>query len=358
MGVTLTYPTNTELDLLQQKFQANPADYIGIREVAPIENYKTYYVEWDQLDDDFGMTSPHVLGTMPRIESRPGSSRRQYDPANFKQSEMIDEGEILRSRSLGTFGQTVDLSTEVSRRLGVGNGKTFTRMEWCVWRMMEGLLQFNENGVAVKEEFPTQKFQTTVPWSDRQNATPLKNITNACKLFAGTGAKASGGFLYLNQNDLDDLLNNRNDDDLWGERGVNFTAATFTLEQVNVIFTGRGLCTVKLYDEGYKGADKEFHRFIADGKPCIKGKRQVGQVVANFASVISIHRTQNGQPAPGMFSFLNVNGQPNTGSSTVDLAALGQDPNPSLKLTYGIYGGPIAWYARSIISMDVTHTGV
>lgn len=358
--LTFTFPTNVQLNLLTQEFQINTAAFIGIGRIAPVLPVETYFVEWDQLDNEVGMTGAHALGTEPKIVARPGSVLRRYEPGHFKESEMIDEGEILRARTLGTFGNVLNLDDTVARRMAARQNKTFIREEWCVWKALAGRLQIDEPGVKIDETFPVQTFATVVPWSDHDHATILADIMACATKFPGTGAKAMGSVLYLNQKDMNDALQNKNDKDIWGLRGPNFVSLTFSVEQLNQILSARNLPTLEVYDEGAHvrvGDGVEYVRFISDGKPVIVGKRPPQQVVANFISTISLHRTNNGMPAPGPFTFLEVNGGPNNGGVTVSIDSLGQAANPNLKITGGVYGGPVIWYPRSVIAMDVTHTG-
>jgi major capsid protein E len=356
--LTYTFPTNFELDLLAQELVIDPAAFIGVGRLAPVRDFLTQRVQWEQLDLERGMTAPHNMETDPKIDTRPGATLREYDPIAFKESDLVKEKELLRAREIGTINNVVSLDRLIARIMAARRLKTWVRMEWAIWAMFGGALAIDENGVKVSETFPVQTFATVVPWATHATATPLLDIINACLKFRGTGASGQGGVIYINQTDLNDLLQNKNNDDLWGFRGTNFVSLTYSLEQVNAILSGRGLPTIELYDQGYIAANGIWTPFIANGHPVLLGKRvQKGQVVANFASTPSMHRTVNGLWAPGYFSILEINGGPNTGAALVNADAMGNAANPNLKITGGIYGGPILWYPLSVIALDVTHTG-
>jgi hypothetical protein len=356
--LTYTFPTNFELNLLAQELVIDPASFIGVGRLAPVKDFFTQRVQWEQLDLERGMTAPHNMESDPKIDTRPGSVLKEYEPIAFKESDLIKEKELLRAREIGTINNVVSLDRLIARIMLARRLKTWVRMEWTIWQMFGGALAIDENGVKVWETFPVQTFTTTVPWATHATATPLLDITNAALKFRGTGASGQGGVIYLNQKDLNDVLQNKNDDDLWGFRGTNFVSQTYSLKQVNDILSSRGLPTIELYDQGYIAENKTWTPFISNGHPVLLGKRvQPGQTIANFASTPSMHRTQNGVFAPGYFQIMEVNGGPNNGAVTVSADALGQVANPNLKLTGGIYGGPILWYPLSVIAMDVTHTG-
>lgn len=353
--LTYTFPTNFQLDLLEQEIVIDPAAFIGIGRLAPVREFLTQRVQWEQIDSERGMTAPHNMETDPRIDKRPGSVLREYDPIAFKESDLVKEKELLRAREIGTISNVVSLDRLIARIVSARKLKTWVRMETCVWAMLGGALAIDENGVKVSEVFPVQTFATTVPWATHATATPLLDLMTACLQFRGTGASGQGGVVYANQTDLNHLLQNKNDDDLWGFRGTNFVSQTYSLQQVNDILSARGLPTIELYDQGYIAANGTWTPFIPNGHPILLGRRvQKNQVIANFATTPSMHRRVNGIWAPGYFSILEVNGGPNTGSVA---EGLGDAANPNLKVTGGIYGGPILWYPLSVIAMDVTHTG-
>src|SRR6266567_1229934 len=154
--LTYTFPTNFQVNLLTQEYQVNTAAMIGIGRVAPVLPVDTWAVEWDQIDNEVGMTPAHQIGTDPKIQARPGSVHRRYEPGYFKGSEMIDEGELIRARALGTFGGVVSLDETVARRMAARQDKTFIREEFCVWKALAGRLQINESGVKIDETFPVQ----------------------------------------------------------------------------------------------------------------------------------------------------------------------------------------------------------
>ena len=354
--LTFTFPTAFSLDRVTQEYWVNVKNFIGIGKYAPVYKFLTQRVQWEELDAIRGMTVPHVMGTDPKIDKREGSKLREYEPIPFKESDVIDERELLRAREIGTIGNVVNLDRLVARTMKRRSDKTFIRMEWAVWQMFAGQLEVNENGVYVKETFPVQHFATVVPWSDHANATIVKDLEDLSLLYRGTGATAAGATIPINRKDLNHVLNNKNPDDLWGFRGTNFVSTTYSLKQVNDILEGRGVPTFELNDTGFIDKNKNFQSFIADGHPSVIGKRPEGDVIANFGSTPSMHRQENGVDAAGPFSILEVNDGPNNGVAVTG-SALGQDSNPNLKVTGGIYGGPVLWYPRSVIALDTTHTG-
>ena len=350
MSLTITYPTNVALDKVVQQYVIDTSAFKGLQ-IMPVEEAMTQKVQWDELDNESGMTAPHLLGTDPRIDLRPGSRLREYTPIAFKETDLVKEDEILRARMLGTLGGVVNINTIVAQLAKSRMDKTRIRQEKTIWDALRGQLTINENGVFVNESFGVRQYTPLVPWSDLVNSRPLKDFNAIKLLFRGSGATDKGAIAYINQTTCNWLLENQNKDDLKGFQGSNFTQLPFSLDQINTVLTARGLPILEVYDAGYYDSDGTYHTFIADGDVHIEGKRPFGQRVGNWISTPSLHRVVNGMPAPGFFEILEVNGMPSNGATTISLAQLGAGKNPKFELTGGIYGGPAMRYARSMVRM-------
>jgi hypothetical protein len=352
MSITLMFPTNYQLDTVVQEYTVQTENFIGA-EILPETEAYTQKVRWDEKDSDRGMTAPHAMGTDPKIDKRPGSKTREYEPIPFKESDVLKENEILRSRELGTINNTIDLSRAVGEMVKNRMDKTKIRMESLRWQTLRGSISINENGVKVSETFGIQTHNVSVDFDSLSTAKPLAEF-NAVKLkFRGTGASAAGSKAYLNQTTTNWLLENQNDADLKGFQNSNFANLPYSLEEMNKIMTARGLPQLVTTDEGYIDEDGNYQLFVPDGEIIVVGKRPAGQKVGDFCSTPSLHRVKAGKNLPGFFSILEVNGVPSVGSMNVSLEQLGAGSNPQLKTTGGIYGGTRLFYPRSVIKMVV-----
>lgn len=353
MSLIYRFPTALAMDAVTQEYFIQHEAFIG-EKILPFKEHMTQRVQWFELDKEVGMTAPHSLGSDPRVSKRPGAVLRQYDPIYFKETDVINEAELLQARNMATLGGVVDLHEVMGRTVRAREDKNFIRAEWLRWQALQGEIDVNENGVVVHETFPVQPYDALVPWATHATATPLKDMNAVKLLFRGTGASAKGAIAYLNQKTLNDLLENTNDNDLRGFRAQNFLSLAFSLEELNKIQTARGLPTYELYDEGYNDSDGEFQTFIPDDVVIVIGKRPANQTVGDLSMTTSIHRIKNGVPASGMFTIVEVNGQSNKGVTEVSLADLGAGKNPRIDVTGGFYGGPRLVYPRSVINMDVS----
>ncbi len=353
MSITFTYPTNVSLDRVIQEYVIDTSGFIGL-DIMPVETAMTQKVQWDEMDNERGMTAPHVLGTEPRIDLRPGSKKREYTPIPFKETDLVKEDELLNARQLGTLGGAINLAPLMARIAKGRMDKTRIRQEWSIWAALRGQMTINENGVYVSETFPIQQYAPLVPWNNFATAAPIKDLNAIKLLFRGTGATPRGAMAYLNSTTLNWLLENQNKDDLKGFQNSNYLNLTFDIDQANSILTKRGLPMLMEYDEGYYDKDGNYQTFIADGDVHIVGKRPMMEKIGGWMSTPTLHRVVSGQAAPGYFEILEVNGVPSgMGANSITIGQLGAGKNPKMELTGGVYGGPFMRFGRSVVRMNV-----
>lgn len=352
MSIVLTFPTNHELNEVVQAFEASPEDYAGLG-ILPMRTSMSQKVRWDERDTDRGMTAPHVMGTDPKTDTRQGSKTYEYEPIPFKETDILKESEILRARELGTLAGSLDLSNEIARIAKNRFDKTMTRIETLIWATLKGSISIDENGVKVNETFAIQTYTSIVNWATLATAKPLADFNAVKLLFRGTGATAKGAEAWMNQVTANRLLENTNANDIRGFQNQNFTSLSYSVEQANKILVERGLPTIKVYDEGYVAENGTWTPFLADGEVIVVGKRKKGQTVGDFTSTPTLHRNANGQPAPGYFNILEVNGKPSEQVGSVSMSQLGMAKNPKVENTGGIYGGTRLIYPKSVVKMTV-----
>lgn len=352
MSLVLSFPTNAELNEVVQAFEVDPSQHIGAS-ILPQAETMYQEVQWDERDADRGLTAPHVMGADPKVDIRQGSTKRRYTPIPFKETDLLKEDELLRARQLGTMAGTLDLSQEIARIARDRFNKTMARIEKLRWDTLNGSISINENGVVVGESFPVQSYSSGDPWSDHAAATPLADFDAMKLMFRGTGASAAGAKAYMNQATANNLLENQNAADIKGFQNQNYVQLPYSVEELNKIMGARGLPEIVVYDEGYINESGTFTLFLPNNKVVVVGKRPAGQNVGDFMSTPSLHNNRGGQPAPGYFSVIEVNGAPSETVGNVSMGQLGMGKNPKVEITGGIYGGTRLIYPRSVIAMSV-----
>ena len=99
-GLVLKFPTNVEMDVTTQEYQRDASKLKG-QTLLPIETSNSQRVEWDELDNEKGMTAVHTMDTDPKVAGRPGSKLKSYEPIPHKESELVKESELLKARAFG-----------------------------------------------------------------------------------------------------------------------------------------------------------------------------------------------------------------------------------------------------------------
>lgn len=353
MSLVLTFPTNAELNEVVQAFEVDPSQHIGST-ILPMAESMYQEVQWDERDADRGLTAPHALGADPKVDIRQGSTRRKYTPIPFKETDLLKEDEILRARQLGTMAETLDLSQEIARIARDRFNKTMARIEKLRWDTLNGSISINENGVVVSETFAVQSYTPSGDtWDTPDTSTPLADFNAVKLLFRGTGASAAGAKAYMSQATANLLLQNQKAGDIKGFQNQNFVQLPYAVEEMNKILAARGLPEIVVYDEGYIAENGTFTLFLPTGKVIVVGKRPAGQSVGDFMSTPSLHNNRGGQPAPGYFSVIEVNGHASEAAGSVAMGQLGKAKNPKVEITGGIYGGTRLIYPKSVIKMNV-----
>lgn len=351
--ITYRVPTNVAVDGVLQEYVPQTEGFLGL-EWMPFKELNAQMVVWDEKDRDRGATSYHNMDADPKIGKRPGSKRHKYTPIPHKETDVINESDLLMPRQLGTLGGVIDVSTEIGEITGERARKNKLRAEIEVWQALKGQLSVHRDGVDIEETFPVQEYDVDVDWDELDTAKPLSDWMKMVLKFRFTGASAAGAEAAMNSTTAGWLLLNKNEDDLKGFQGSNFLKLAYAVEEVNKIFTARKQPLIRVYDEGYVNEADEEVLFLDDGEIIVKGARPQGQKIGDYALTPTLHRVVNGQPAPGFFSIVTVNGLPNPGAVTVQ--AIGAAGNPKIEVTGGMYGGPRLKYPRSIIRVNAKLT--
>src|SRR5205085_6856877 len=133
-GIVYRFPTNLSMTEVTQEYMIEREKLLGIQ-IAPFEEFMTQEVEWDELDAERGMTAPHNMRSDPKIDRRPGSKLRKYSAIPFKETDVVQEEELLRARQYGSLYGVVDLRWINARIMKARVDKTFLRAARCIWSM-------------------------------------------------------------------------------------------------------------------------------------------------------------------------------------------------------------------------------
>lgn len=335
----LIFPTTQEVSHVVRNRVVDPSKFKGI-EFCPVRNHWAKDIEYDVLEASTGMTKAHLIGTEPKVATLAGQSRKRMGTGYWKETYRINEDELLFARQAGTYNQRAgrDQVLQRSREL---DDRLETRLEWLRWQpMVAGQLDVNENGVKYTVDYALPEghmpeLEGNALWSATATADPLANIMTWLKLFRGTGARGVeayfnldvAGYLASNKKILD-LLKNTQYAKLLGPENIT--------EALHLIFPK---INFTLYDEGYVDDNSVFRPFIPSDRVVIRGQGQANELMMDFASTISLHNGTLEKPLPGKFAVIEDKS--------------GENKNPYVDITVGIYGLPRVFHPNWIISAKV-----
>jgi Phage major capsid protein E len=351
MSRIYTIPTNLELRPPIQNYVQNVDSLLGMQ-LIPVENSFAQVIETEEIDHDDGMTAAHLLGTEPKIDARPASKKFRYEPLYFKETDVLNEADILRARKLGTFGTPISLTEEITKIAKRRAEKTMVRIEWSIWQMLGGRLQYTDNKVKVDEQWTgVQSHSPIADWDELEDATPLDDLDMAGDKFDGTGASMEGAIIVANRQTWRLMMKNQNDTDLKALDKTMWGNFRFMFGEMAKIVQDKCGATLKSYDKGYYEGGA-FKKYLPTGEIRIIGKRDFDEKVGKWWSVPSLHITDAaGNEQPGYFVLVEANGQESTGS----VAQIGNTKNPKVEITGGIYGGPNLDYEDNVIKLKVVN---
>lgn len=345
---TYVYPTNLELQLVDQNLLPVLELADPIFELFPVREHDAARVAWEQEDDYQGLMQMRGYeGAFPSVN---GTAVKRYsaDPGVYGEFDVISEQELTERRGFGQLGTPIDISDLVLRRHAKLATRHYNRMSWILWQLLvTGVYNIvGPTGAVIKRDaYAPQTYSAGTTWATHATAGPLADFRAVTLLHRGHsvsfGANATA---FMNLSTFNDMIANSNTNDLGGRRTTGLQTIE-GLDDYNKLALKDNLPQVKIWDEGYKsdGTDGQtagtFSTFIADGKVVVVGRRTNGAPLGEF------QLTRNASNADmGSAPLVKV----------VDTGAGENEQPPRLiKVFRGFNGGPSVTMPGSIVVMSV-----
>jgi hypothetical protein len=340
---TFTYQTNAELNEIAQDKLPRLTQDRPIFELMPMEDTDASIIMWEQQDNYTGLQNLRgINGALPLIQQT-GSKSYIERPGYYGEGELIDEIQLTERRQRGTFATPISVQDLISEKQDKLLQRRLDRIEWLGWTLLTTgqFSVFTKNNVLAHQgAYTIQQYTATVPWATVATATPLADMSAVQLLARGhsvnLGAQATA---WVNRKTYNNLRSNGNAVDLYGRRTAGLGTAN-NLEQINSIFLGDDLPTIRIYDEGYLAdVTGTFTPFIADATVLVTGKRPAGQPIAKY----KMTRNAN-SPAmtPGAYMYVtNKTGEDADGNA------------PSIGVFDTHNGGPALYFPAALCIMHV-----
>jgi hypothetical protein len=314
------------------------SDPVFFKELFPVENSDTDKLEWEQLDNFYGLQQARGLNGNPSPVSRTGSNRFSTEPGYYGEFSEIDEKELTKRGKFAKFTGSVDLTdlTMIEQRKLLQ--RRIDRQRWLGWTLLT-TGQFNvpspNGGYEHRDRYIFQTITASPGFSNLTTATPFAYFLNLLTTHRGTSSQyGTAATIYVNATTVQRILGNTNANDLGGRYRIDGGNTVNTLDDANKVLNARGLPSIKVYDEFYTTAADGINNnvtFIPDGIGVMIGKRPAGAPIGAYRMTINA----NNDMQPGAYTF--VKDSANT-----------KDVPRKVEVHDGHNGGPVVFFPSAI----------
>lgn len=265
------YPTNYELVALQQAFQPElEDDRLGLQ-LLPIKTSQNAKITFQTPENFQGAQKWRGLGKdagHSGMNWNPFGKICQVDPGYWGETECISEEFLTQAAPMGSCGSAIDLGEHIANLTRGLMQRRFTRMEINIWQtLLFG--HYEAQGPSGKTvasfDYPVDRINVSVPWSNYKKATPLKDfrclITKARATSASFGACAR---YIMNQTTANCLFSNQNPNDV-GKVGLSACCDFMGPDMVNNQFAAQGLGSIEIYEGRYIDDNGQIQMYIPTG---------------------------------------------------------------------------------------------
>jgi len=338
MPITVTYPTNSELQAVAQAKIPNLTKNRPIFDILPIRNVDADVVMWDQEDNYVGLQQIRGLNGQPSRVKRVGGKRYLMSPGVYGEFLVVDEVEMTRRRGYGTFSGAISIDDLVMRLQDQLLGRCLDRIEKIGWDLLtSGTFSVaGPDGITYETDtFSLQTFSAGTAWSTAATSTPLADfravqlLSRGYSVNFGAAAKA-----YMNRVTFNNLIKNTNSADLGGKRTTGL-APVNDINGLNVVLAGEDLPQIVIFDGGYQDDSNTFQPFIANAKVIVVGTRTDGAAIGEYQMT---RNANNPNASPG--AYMKVKDDPNSVPRLIEVHD-------------GHNGGPALYFPSAIVAMSV-----
>ena len=336
---TFVYPSNSELKQVEQVKLPVLTAADPIFSILPMVDVDSHILSWEQQDNYQGLQQVRGLNGQPGKVKKVGGKRYLVEPGVYGEFKTIDELELTTRRQWGTFNAPINISDLVMESQDHLLNRRLDRIRYIGWTLLTtGTFSVSnaDGSITHTDTFPLQTYTAGTLWSTTATATPIANL-RAIKLL-GRGKSVSfgsGARLFMNQTDVNNLLNNTNANDLFGRRVAGLTTIN-SLSVLNQILMGDDLPQIEVYDEGYEDETGTFQLFIPAGKATLVGRRTNGAAIGDYAMT---RNANNPNLEAGAYTKVTDNSD--------------EDVPRMIGVHDGHNGGPRLYFPSAIVALNI-----
>jgi hypothetical protein len=312
-------------------------------DILPFRNVDNSMLVWEQYDNFKGLQQVRGYNGQPPTVKPVGIKQYSMVPGVYGEFMPIDELELSVRRTIGTFGDPVNLSELVMLKQDHLLQRRLDRQEYIIWTLLAtGTFSIpgQHGSIIHTDTFPLQTYTSINPWSNLSTSAPLADFSAVQLLSRGFSVDfGAAAVAYMNRFTFNNLRQNTNAQDLYGRRTAGL--GTFNnLQGINALLIGDDLPQIVVYDMGYQAEDGSdrglFTPFIPNNVVIVIGKRPAGQTIGEFRLTRNVN---NPDMSPGPYMRVLDRGE-------IEVPR-------NIEVHDGWNGGPVLSFPSSIVVMAV-----
>ena len=281
----------------------------------PIVLNPTTKLKWTILDNYKGLMALRGLGGEPTSISLVGANTYEAKPGYFGEFATLDEEELTLREGSVMLGADQNATISIQDMIMEADVQLMTRyynrlvqMGWDLLNTGTLSISLPKGGIGYVAQYAQQTSPALVPWRNRATATPYQDLANLQPRF-GRGSSTNFGqaaTAYMNSRTLQDLLFNRNPDDLYGKR-IGTGSTLTSLGDINNVLLLAGAPKIVVEDDGYVSDDGTYKLNVPDGTVHVMGARGANETMGVTQLTKNANNPGN---APGVYAHIEDFTQP------------------------------------------------
>ena len=275
-------------------------------QICPIVSVAADKVIWQQRDSFTGLLTARGINAPYGVVHREGVDWFEVRPGYYGDKKIMDEQFLTQTAQMGTWGDRIDLNEGQASDQEHLLTRALQRIKYTLWNFfVTGKYTSTDalGNIIVQDNAGLTPFQTSVAWNLHSTATPLYDIRQM-KLRHRYQSVSFGkdARLFLNSQDVNDLLANSNPNDLGGFRSIILGSASaqsigMTLEAVNSFLLRNDLPQIVEWDDSWITDAGVGTLYIPYQSGVLVGQRLRGEPVAEFIMTLNPELMYGGQGA-------------------------------------------------------------
>lgn len=306
-------------------------------QILPVVEENADTILWEIRDNVTGLMLGRNAEEPYPVQKDSGITRFSMNPGRFGEQRRISEQYIERARTVGTFDQPIDVTTEAARMMDEIAFREFSLIEYLRWQLLAtGTVSVSkaDGTTEVVARYPVVPVNASTAWTTYATATPIADFRTLRDDHVGFGFDfGSKARAYASSKTWNSLLANTNGNDFGGRKGFGLTPINGINMFNQILSEAEDIPTLVAVNDGYLSSSSAFSRYIPDGYIVVVGYHPMyGLRVGDYVMT----RNGSNMGVPGTYAAITETAEP-----------------PVLPIvTRGHNGGPRVNYTKQVVVLQ------